>query len=109
MKTSCFVVFLLASCASNPPPKTEATEASATAPAPADPGTVCDHTRQVLDAEMPTAKTKKEQDEARKECVDRGTAMRKDAPARWSCESSCTLAATTFADLRTCDEKCSPK
>jgi hypothetical protein len=55
---------------------------------------------------MATAKTKREKEDARAACLERANAERRDEPARWSCESGCTMAATSFEGLRGCDDKC---
>jgi hypothetical protein len=105
MKRLCIALLLVAGCGdSKPAPKTAAAEGGgAASPTPEQ---VCAHTEEILDAEMATAKTKREKEDARKDCLDRAAAEQRDEPSRWACESGCTMAATSFEGLRGCDEKC---
>lgn len=106
MKRLCIALLLLSACDPKPAPKT-AGEPSSTTAAPT-PEQVCDHTAEILDAEMATAKTKREKEDERKACLDRTTAEQRDEPSRWACESGCTMAATSFEGLRGCSDKCKP-
>jgi hypothetical protein len=108
MKRPCIgLLLLLSACDANPAPKTPAAEGgNAGATGSPTPEQVCAHTDEILDAEMATAKTKREKEDARKDCLDRANAEQRDDPPRWACESGCTMAATSFDGLRGCDEKC---
>jgi len=82
---------------------------ASTATSSATPQSVCAHVVTLVASEFASAGTSMPADQRKQmhdDCVKEAQKERTNDPTGWACDSSCLMAATTFAAVEACKEKC---